>query len=137
MTDAFIDSGAFIAYLIRSDRLHRAVVRLFDRPPTRWMTSVAVIAESYGWFLHKLGEEQARTYRAFLRSLTDLQVLPADDSHLESVWRKLDHLRGTKLTLVDASSLVHIEEQGIGTVWGTDHHLGLEGARVVPGSPIT
>jgi predicted nucleic acid-binding protein len=136
VSEVFLDSGVFVAYLVRSDRLHAESARLFAQPPARWCTSVLVVAETYGWFLHKLGEETARTYRAFLRSLSDLEVLSADDAHFARVWEKLDALRGTKLTLTDASSLVHVSERGIGTVWGTDHHLGIEGATVVPGSPI-
>ncbi len=135
--EAFIDSGAFIAYLVRSDRLHGEVVRLFDQHPAKWSTSVLVIAETYGWFVHKLGEEAARTFRSFVMSLKGLTILGADRQHLAAVWSKLDSLRGTKLTFVDASSLVWLEARRIHTVWGADHHLGLEGARVVPGSPIS
>ena len=136
MTEVFLDSGAFVAYLVRSDRLHAETVQLFAHPPSRWCTSVLVVSESYSWFLHKLGEESARTFRAFLRSLSNLRVLPADEEHLEAVWKKLDRLRGSKLTLTDASSLVLLEERGIVTVWGTDHHLAIEGATVVPGSAL-
>lgn len=45
---------------------------------------------------------------------------------------KLDHLRGHKLTYVDASTLVFLELKRIREVWGTDQDLAVEGARVVP-----
>jgi hypothetical protein len=45
---------------------------------------------------------------------------------------KLEHLRGRKLTYVDASCLVFLRRHRIGEVWGTDLDLGIEGARVVP-----
>lgn len=95
-----------------------------------------MVSETYGWFLHRLGEEAARRFRGLVQSLTGLEILPADGEHQRAVWRKLDSLRGVKLTYVDASSLVWLEERGIEVVWGTDHHLAVEGARVVPGSPI-
>lgn len=44
----------------------------------------------------------------------------------------LRHLRGSRLTCVDAASLALMEQYGIGTVWGTDYHLGLTGAEVLP-----
>ena len=69
-----------------------------------------------------------------VEELPDLEVLGVDLDHHRAVGGKLDSLRGRKLTYVDASSLVFIETRGIRTVWGTDHHLALEGARVVPGS---
>ena len=73
--------------------------------------------------------------RSLLESLTGLEVLEVDSVHMAAVWAKLDDLRGLKLTYVDASSLVWLRERGIKTVWGTDHHLAVEGARVLPGSP--
>ena len=133
---AFIDSGAFIAFLLRSDRLHDDVVALFAERPQTWCTSVLVISETYSWFLHRLGEEAARTFRALLDRMTGLEVLDADADHRAAVWTKLDDLRGYKLGYVDASSLVWLEQRGITTVWGTDRHLAVEGARIVPGPPI-
>lgn len=109
---------------------------LFAQPPRRWCTSVLVVSETYSWFLYKLGEEVGRTFRNFLDELPKLRVLDANDEHRDAVWKKLDRLRGAKLTFVDASGLVWLEKRGIGTVWGTDHHLGLEGATVIPGPPI-
>lgn len=133
--EVFLDSGIFIAFLVPSDTLHPQAASLFSRPPRSWCTSVLVVAETYGWFLHRAGEEAARRFRGLLGDLTDLEILPADASHRLAVERKLDALRGAKLTYVDASSLVWLAERGIETVWGTDRHLTLEGASVVPGPP--
>jgi predicted nucleic acid-binding protein len=129
----FIDSGAFIAFLDRSDASNGQMASLFARRPRRWLTSVPVVAETYGWFLHRLGEDAARTFRLMVEEMPSLRTLGADAKHLVAVHGKLEKLRGTKLTWVDASSLVHLEQQRITTVWGTDHHLGIEGAKVIPG----
>lgn len=129
---AFLDTGIFIAFLDRSDQYHTAALGLFADPPRRWYCSFAVIAETYGWFLHRLGEEAARTFRGALGDLPRLRLLAIDARHHEAVGRKLDRLRGHKLTYVDASSLVLLEQYGIREVWGTDLDLSLEGARVIP-----
>ncbi len=133
--EVFIDSGAFIAFLVRRDRLHEAAVRLFATPPRRWSTSVLVVAETYGWFVHRLGEEAARIFRDLLRELPGLEILDTDEAHRAAVSRKLDRLRGVKLTYVDASSLVFIERRKLATVWSTDRHLAVEGSTVLPGPP--
>lgn len=133
---AFLDSGIFVAFLVRSDRLHPEVIRLFVTPPREWFTSNLVISETYSWFLHRLGEEAARTFRLLLQRLEGLKILDGDERHRAAVWGKLDGLRGHKLTYVDASSLVWLQDLRIGTVWGTDHHLGIEGATVLPGPPV-
>jgi predicted nucleic acid-binding protein len=133
----FIDSGAFIAFLDRSDDLHKQALSLFARRPRRWLTSVFVIAETYGWFLNRLGEDAARAFRLLITDLPALHVLGTETKHLAAVHEKLERLRGTKLTWVDASSLVCLEQKSISTVWGTDHHLAIEGAKVIPGPTAT
>lgn len=136
MRKVFIDSGAFIAYLVRNDRSHEPTVRLFSKQPrSSWSTSVLVVSETYSWFLHRHGEPAARSFAGLIRALPGLEVLAADADHLREVWRKAEALRGLKLTLVDASALVWLERRDIRTVWGTDHHLACEGATVVPGPP--
>jgi len=129
---AFLDSGILIAFLDRSDRYHAAALRLFADPPRRWYTSLAVVSETYGWFLHRLGEDAARTFRLALAELPRLELLGLDPKHHAAVVDRLERLRGRKLTYVDASSLVFLRALRIGEVWGTDHDLGLEGARVIP-----
>jgi len=128
----FLDTGIFIAFLDRADAYHEQAVSLFADPPRTWMTSLAVVSETYGWFLHRLGEEAARTFRLALFGLPRLTLLSIDGAHHQAVARKLERLRGHKLTYVDASSLVFLSRLRISEVWGTDRDLALEGARVVP-----
>ncbi len=128
----FLDSGILIAFLDRSDHFHDVAVELFATPPRRWCTSMAVVSETYGWFLHRLGEEAARTFRRALDDLPRLELLGLDPAHHRAVGRKLDRLRGHKLTYVDASTLVFLETKRIHEVWGTDRDLAVQGARVIP-----
>lgn len=128
----FLDTGIFIAFLDRSDQYHQAAARLFSDPPRRWFSSLAVVSETYGWFLHRLGEEAARTFRLALADLPHLERLPLDAEHHARVIHKLERLRGHKLTYVDASSLVFLDRYRIREVWGTDRDLAIEGARVIP-----
>jgi hypothetical protein len=107
-------------------------VTLFGDPPRRWYSSLAVASETYGWFLHRLGEDAARTFRMLLGELPRLTLLPVDADHHADVVAKLERLRGHTLTYVDASSLVFIKTLRIGDVWSTDRDLAIEGARVAP-----
>ena len=105
---------------------------MFSNPPRRCHTSLAVVSETYGWFLHRLGEEAARTFRLALADFSWLTLRVLDAAHHGAVLAKLERLRGHKLTYVDASSLVFLSRLRIREVWGTDRDLSIEGARVVP-----
>ena len=131
--ETFLDTGIFIAWLVETDHLHDRVRALFEALPAQLVTSLAVVSETYSHLLHRFGEEAARTFRHALRALPGLTLLPLEVSHHRSVERKLDTLRGLKLTYVDASCLVFLAERRIKTVWGTDADLAAEGAAVIPG----
>ena len=128
----FLDTGIFIAALSRRDRHHERARTLFAGVRPHWHTSLMVWAQAYSWFLHRHGEEAARTFRLFADSLEGLVILEVDAEHHREACRVLDRMRGTRLTYVDASSLAFMERLGIDIVWSTVHHLGLTGAEVLP-----
>lgn len=128
----FLDSGIFVAFMNRRDQWHAQAVALFSGTKPRWSTSLLVYAETYSWFLHKMGEEPARSFRLLVDSLDGLRVFEATARHHGEVKNLLDRFRGSKLTYVDASSLVFMEQHKIKQVWGTDHHLTLSGAELQP-----
>ena len=130
----YLDSGIFIALLNRRDQWHPQAVSLFGTAKPRWMTSVLVVSETYSWFLHRMGEEAARSFRSFLSSLPGIRLMEATRGHHEATLEMLDRFRGSKLTYVDASSLCFIERNRVRKVWATDHHLSLTGAEVLPRS---
>ena len=128
----FLDSGILIAFLNARDQWHDQATTLFALGKARWSTSFLVVSEAYSWFLHRHGEEAARSLRGFLDNLDGLRIFNVDMNHHRETLRMLDRLRGAKLTYVDASSLSLMERHKIRKVWGTDHHLGLTGVDVLP-----
>ena len=119
----FIDTGIYIALLNKRDQYHRQALSLFGGPRPNWHTSIH-------------GENAARSFRTLTSSLQGLEILGTDLDHHRETLRLLDRLRGARLTYVDASSLALMERHQIQTAWSTDYHLGLTGARVVPGGII-
>ena len=67
-------------------------------------------------------------------SLAGLTLFEVDAEHHKEACRMLNRMRGARLAYVDASSLAFMGLHQIDTVWSTDHHLGLTGARVLPRS---
>ena len=132
--EVFLDSGILIAFLNARDQWHEQATALFALAKPRWSTSYLVVSETYSWFLHRPGEEAARTFRTLIENLEGLRLFNIDKNHHRAILKMLDRLRGTKLTYVDASSLCLMERHKIRTVWATDHDLGLTGAEVLPRS---
>ncbi len=130
----FLDTGIFVAILNGRDQWHEQAIALFNQAKPNWFSSYLVVSEAHSWFLHRMGEEPARTFRLFLGNLDGLRILEATREHHTHVLHMLDKLRGAKLTYVDASSLCFIEQRKIRRVWSTDHHLALTGAEVLPRS---
>jgi predicted nucleic acid-binding protein len=133
MTEAvFLDTGIFIAFLNRHDQWHMQAKALFSLSRPRWSTSYLVVGEAYSWFLHRYGEEAARSFRVFVDKLDGLKIHDVTAEHHRQVGRMLDRLRGAKVSYVDASSLCLLERHKIRKVWSTDFHLSLTGAKVTP-----
>ena len=133
MTEAvFLDSGIFIAFLNLHDQWHSPATALFSLARPRWSTSYLVISEAYSCFLHRYGEEAARSFRVFVDKLDGLKIYDVTAEHHRQVGRMLDRLRGAKVSYVDASSLCLLERHKIKKVWSTDFHLSLAGAEVAP-----
>lgn len=128
----FLDSGIFIALLNQRDQWHKQAAALFSLARPRWCTSYLVVAETYSWFLHRFGEEAARSFRRFLDTLSALKIYEATSEHDKQVVKMLNRLHGAKVSYVDASSLCFLERHKIKKVWSTDYHLSLTGAEVSP-----
>ena len=128
----FLDTGIYIALLNKRDRHHRQAVALFGGLKPDWYTSILVWSEAHSWFLHRHGENAARTFRMLASSLEGLEILGADLSLHEETLRMLDRMRGARLSYVDASSLALMARHGIRTAWSTDYDLSLTGAAVEP-----
>lgn len=127
----FIDSGAFVAALFRGDHHHARMRGLFARPPRKCLSSVLVVSETYSWFLHKRDEEAARSFLDFVNEIDGLEIVETSASATRDTKRMLDRFRGSKLTYVDAFSLVVIDRHRVKDVWGTDRDLTFTGARLV------
>lgn len=132
-TNVFLDTGIFVAWLVRADSAHEVADKLFANPPPKMTTSLAVVSEAYSWFLHRFDESRARLFRQALAEVPALTILGLDLQHHAAAERTLDRFQGQGLTYVDASCLVFVKQKNIPTVWGTDRHLAIAGAEVVPG----
>ena len=129
-TKAYVDTSALIAFLDRSDSYHSLFRRLFSNPPAL-VTSALVIAEGHGWFLRRYDRNRALQFLNFIDDLTVLTIQRFDSVEFAKTSRLARKFGDQSLTLADAHGLAIISERRISTVWSTDRHLGLTGAKLI------
>lgn len=128
--EAYVDSGAFIAFFDKSDTWHALFAGLFARAKSLATTSL-VIAETHGWFLRRFDSYRALDFIAFIESLTILQTITVDSMLIESGTKILRQFSDQNLTLVDACGLYLLKQNTKWKNWSIDRHLALTGRKCV------
>ena len=128
--EIYVDTGAFISLLDRSDSHHAVFRRLFSSPPAL-LTSALVISEGHGWFLRRYDQHRALQFLQFISEVPTLTIRGFDSSELNAASPFLRKFADQKLTLADVHGLVLIRRESIRICWATDRHLTLTGATLV------
>ena len=123
----YVDTGAFIAFLDKSDTYHSLFAHLFADPPGL-ISTLFVIAEGQGWFLKRYDSYKALQFMSFIEELKPLIVLDIQKEEMKGASSMLRHFSDQNLTLADACGLWLMKKMKIKTCWGTDRHLTLTGA---------
>ena len=129
-TECYADTGAFIAFLDRSDSYHGLFRRLFSSPPPL-ATSALVLAEGHGWFLRRYDQRRALEFLNFVDALPALTIEGFDGGAVKAASRLLKKFSDQKLTLADAHGLTVMSDRRITSCWSTDRHMTLTGATLV------
>ena len=127
---AYCDTGAFIAFLERSDKYHQTFAKLFADPP-QLVTSALVIQEGHGWLLKRYGIRQAIQFLDFIHSLQCLTIRSVGADEIQNAAKLIRSFPDQALTLCDAIGLVMIKHLTLKVCWSTDRHLALTGAHLV------
>ncbi len=128
--EAYVDSGAFVAFFDKSDTWHARFAGLFARAKGL-ATTTLVIAETHGWFLRRFDSYRALEFMAFLESLNILQVVAADADLISSATGILRKYSDQNLTLADACGLYLLKKNPRWKNWSTDRHLELTGRKLI------
>lgn len=129
-TECYADTGAFIAFLDKSDSYHALFRRLFSDPPPL-ATSALVLAEGHGWFLRRYDQRRALEFLNFVDALPALTIEGFDADAVERSSRLLKKFSDQTLTLADAHGLAVMTARRITSCWSADRHMALTGATLV------
>ncbi len=127
---AYVDTGAFISLLDRSDSYHVLFRHLFSNPP-QLITSALVIAEGHGWFLKRYDRQRAMQFLAMIEDLTPLTVIAMGAAEITGATQMIRKFSDQDLTLADAAGLYLMAQHKPGVCWSTDFHLGITGVPLV------
>jgi predicted nucleic acid-binding protein len=125
-TDAYVDTGALIAFADASDSHHALFLRLFARPP-RLLTTTLVVAEGHGWFLRRFDSTRALHFLALIQAMKPLRVLGVGPGEQRAAVTVLQRFSDQPLTLTDAVGLHVMAANRIRTCWSPDRHMALTG----------
>ena len=127
---AYLDTGALIAFLDRSDSYHDIFARLFADPPPL-VTTPLVVAEGHAWFLRRYDPSRGLEFATFIEELPRLTIFPVGPRETRAAFDYIRRFADQRLTLADAVGLSIIDSQKIKSAWATDRHLALTGATLV------
>ncbi len=128
--EAYVDSGAFIAFFDKSDTWHPLFAGLFARTKGL-ITTPLVIAETHGWFVRRFDSYRGLEFLTFIETLRILTVLSTDTEMLTAATALLRKFSDQKLTLADACGLHLLKKHSKLKNWSTDRHLTLTGRKLV------
>lgn len=128
--EAYVDTGAFIAFFDKSDTWHPRFAGLFAGAKGL-ITTQLVIAEAHGWFLRRFDSYRGLEFLTFIETLDILIITPADAELLKAGTALLRKYSDHKLTLTDACGLHLLKRFPKLKNWSTDRQLTLTGRKLV------
>ena len=129
----FVDTSAFYAILVGTEREHTPVVTAFKRALDRGVglyTTNYVLVETTALLQHRIGLAPVRDLEA--RLLPVLSIHWIDEEVHSRELERLFRMYRRHVSLVDAASFVVMEREGITDVLGLDANFTAEGFRLIP-----
>jgi predicted nucleic acid-binding protein len=135
---AFVDTGAWIALIVRNDPNHRAA-RTYWRDALRrgggLVTSTYVMAETATWLRYRVGLPAVQAYRQRLdraAAAGTVSVHRVDEAEDRAGWDLMDRYADLALSFTDATSAAVAGRMGIGEIFGFDADFRALGFLVRP-----
>ncbi len=129
-TEAYVDTGALIAFADASDSYHPLFRRLFAQPPPL-ITTTLVIAEGHGWFLRRFDAAKGLQFLAMIQAMRPLRICAIGATEQRAATAVLKRFSDQPLTLADALGLHVMAARNVRACWSTDRHLALTGVQLV------
>ena len=129
----FVDTSAFYALLVKDEEGHGPVAETFQklmREGGSLVTSNYILVETHAVLQHRFGLDAVRDFQRSLVPLVTVRWIEPDQ-HRQALERllKRDH---RKLSLVDCTSFIMMDREGIRTALALDPDFAENGYEVIP-----
>ena len=138
MRTVFVDTGAWLALLKRTDSLHTRARLHYDHltgEGAGFLTSNYVVDETATRLRYDVGLQAALALRATLAQMSAagrIRVVWIDERLDAEGWRIMEQYADVRLSLTDATSAAIARASRIGEVFGFDARFQALGFNVVP-----
>ena len=132
MEHAFVDTGAWFAYINADDPDHRRVRQFLEKYQGRLVTSTYIFDETVTLTQARLGYRRALTVGGTLLKpgvVEMIHVTPADE---KSAWSLFEKRPDKAYSFTDCTSFVVMRRQKITTAVTLDDHFSQEGFIALP-----
>jgi predicted nucleic acid-binding protein len=126
MSEVFVDSHAWVALRIPSDADHELAWRVWGELTTEhatFVTSHAVLSETYTFLTRRAGHSYAVGFGRTVRQSSDLVVVYVDRELDEAAWRLFLRYSDKAFSYVDCISFATMEQRGVWQALTYDHHF--------------
>jgi predicted nucleic acid-binding protein len=128
----FADTSGLFAALVRNDHMHvraKAVLAHLIGARSELHVTSYVLLETESLLQARVGLDAARQFDHVYRPL--LRIHWVDEPMHDRAFRRLELRESRSVSLVDCSSFVVMEAEGLRMVFGYDPHFAEEGFRVI------
>ena len=134
MTETFVDTSAFYAYLVPVDANHdaaRGAIAFLRASRDELVTSTFVILETVSLLQARIGVQAVRTF--FRDALPPVRIVTVDDGLLHRGMQALLAASRRRVSLTDWTSFAIMQDLRIDRAFAFDNDFTEQGFEVVPG----
>jgi uncharacterized protein len=136
MESVFIDTGAFFAVKIKTDKNHETALKFFnfvlENKPFSFVTSDFIIFETVTLFKSKINILDAIKIGKFFRESENIRIVKITDELISNAWDIFDKYDDKEFSFVDCSSFAFMKKHNIKKAFTFDNHFKQFGFEIIP-----
>lgn len=130
MHEIFVDTGAWLAIVDKSDSLHKQAQQIYAsviRSGSILVTTNLVVSESYTLIQRRIGQKVAVQFLSSVQNSPRLLVIYSDSKIETDAQKFLRQYADQKFSYVDAVSFAVMKQREIVEAFAFDHHFLIAG----------